>query len=231
MTPLVARADDAMEGDKAARCDADARRIADAAMEGDKAARCDADARRIADDFCARLAEASRAGASAVDALVLDPALAAALADDSLDALAAPLFRGPAAAAAAPARGALPDAARPATSAVAGALRDALPALGRLFSAAPLAPRGRAYTLRYAARAPAADGGRVHRMHQDDSDLTLAVAGPWRARTSRAGAAGAGAGRAAAASRPRRTRARPRRRPRRRRRHRVEPSRAARASS
>ncbi|KAK7248927.1 hypothetical protein SO694_00043054 [Aureococcus anophagefferens] len=90
MTPLVARADDAMEGDKAARCDADARRIADAAMEGDKAARCDADARRIADDFCARLAEASRAGASAVDALVLDPALAAALADDSLDALAAP---------------------------------------------------------------------------------------------------------------------------------------------
>ncbi|KAH8052484.1 hypothetical protein JL722_10027 [Aureococcus anophagefferens] len=170
MTPLVAR-DDAMEGDKAARCDADARRIADAAMEGDKAARCDADARRIADDFCARLAEASRAGASAVDALVLDPALAAALADDSLDALAAPVLDAglaracpcstpppppPSCSAARRRRprrraGALPDAARPATSAVAGALRDRCRAPAALLRQPP---RCCAYTLRYAARAP-----------------------------------------------------------------------------
>ncbi|KAH8047199.1 hypothetical protein JL722_13182 [Aureococcus anophagefferens] len=175
MTPLVARADDAMEGDKAARCDADARRIADAAMEGDKAARCDADARRIADDFCARLAEASRAGASAVDALVLDPALAAALADDSLDALAAPVLDAglaracpcstpppppPSCSAARRRRprrraGALPDAARPATSAVAGALRDR--AGRRLFSsAAPLAAPTRFATRRARPRPTAA---------------------------------------------------------------------------
>ncbi|KAH8098648.1 hypothetical protein JL720_1607 [Aureococcus anophagefferens] len=198
MTSLVARADDAMEGDKAARCDADARRIADAAMEGDKAARCDADARRIADDFCARLAEASRAGASAVDALVLDPALAAALADDSLDALAAPVLDGPrpslplldGAAAAAELFGGPPTSAAPARARCRtrrgpprrpSPARSGRAARSALFSARPLAPRG-AYTLRYAARAPAADGGRVHRMHQDDSDLTLAVAvgGPWR---------------------------------------------------
>ncbi|KAH8067306.1 hypothetical protein JL721_7719 [Aureococcus anophagefferens] len=197
MTPLVARADDAMEGDKAARCDADARRIADAAMEGDKAARCDADARRIADDFCARLAEASRAGASAVDALVLDPALAAALADDSLDALAAPVLDAGLArslplldaAAAAPPSCSAARRRRPRRPRGRAAGRGAARHVGRrrrartarcrrrLFSAAPL-PRLHA-SLR---GARAADGGRVHRMHQDDSDLTLAVAvgGPWR---------------------------------------------------
>ena len=152
-------------------------------------------------DFCRKLKDAHN-----LDELVLDPALVRALSASGtvqarLGELCDVVFDGvlslPVLSEAAlvalsaerpeACRGALPDPSRrPASSAVANFLRArVLPELGALLGQAPLAPVGKEYVLSYApcASPEAVDGGRVHRMHQDDSDLTLAVAiadaDPW----------------------------------------------------